>query len=76
MPINQCLHIKKTINNIFKRVKINYEDSRSIMRLIKFDKKNKEGKVLFVLLYEIGKIKINVEVPKKIIIESIEFYNS
>jgi len=76
MPIDQCLHIKKTINNIFKRVKINYEDSRSIMRLIKFDKKNKEGKVLFVLLYEIGKIKINVEVPKNIIIESIEFYNS
>ena len=76
LPYKQCKNIKQTINNNFKKVKINKEDLKSIVRLIKFDKKNRGEKVLFVLLYEIGKIKIDIEVPKKIVIESFEFYNS
>tara|TARA_Y100000768_G_scaffold199586_1_gene150022 strand:- start:5303 stop:6370 length:1068 start_codon:yes stop_codon:yes gene_type:complete len=76
LPYEQCKNIKQTINNNFKKVKINKEDLKSILRLIKFDKKNRGEKVLFVLLYEIGKIKIDIEVPKKIVIESFEFYNS
>ena len=76
LPYEQCRNIKQTINNNFKKVKINKEDLKSIVRLIKFDKKNRGEKVLFVLLYEIGKIKIDIEVPKKIVIESFEFYNS
>ena len=50
--------------------------SKSIINLIKFDKKSKDGKVLFVLLYEIGKSKIDIEVPKEKIIESLDFYSS
>ena len=76
LPYEQCKNIKQTINNNFKKVKINKEDLKSIVRLIKFDKKNRGEKVLFVLLDEIGKIKIDIEVPKKIVIESFEFYNS
>ena len=76
LPYEQCINIKQTINKNFKKVKINKEDLKSIVRLIKFDKKNRGEKVLFVLLYEIGKIKIDIEVPKKIVIESFEFYNS
>ena len=76
LPYEQCINIKQTINKNFKKVKINKEDLKSILRLIKFDKKNRGEKVLFVLLYEIGKIKIDIEVPKKIVIESFEFYNS
>ena len=76
MPFEQCLNIKKTINNTFKKISINIEDLKSIIKLIKFDKKNKGGQVLFVLLYEIGKCKIDIEVPKKTIIESLKFYNS
>ena len=75
-PFKQCLNIKQTVNSNFEKIQINKEDSDSIIKLIKFDKKNKNGKVLFVLLYEIGKVKIDVEVPKKLIIESLEFYNS
>ena len=76
LPYEQCRNIKQTINNNFKKVKINKEDLKSIVRLIKFDKKNRGEKVLFVLLNEIGKIQIDIEVPKKIVIESFEFYNS
>ena len=76
MPYEQCLHIKKTINSKFEKIKINSEDSKSIINLIKFDKKSKDGKVLFVLLYEIGKSKIDIEVPRKTIIESLDFYSS
>ena len=76
LPYEQCKNIKQTINNNFKKVKINKEDLKSIVRLIKFDKKNRGEKVLFVLLNEIGKIQIDIEVPKKIVIESFEFYNS
>ena len=76
MPYEQCLHIKKTINSKFEKIKINSEDSKSIINLIKFDKKNKQGKVHFALINRIGDAKIDVVVPKKVIIESIEFYNS
>ena len=76
MPYEQCLDIKQTINSKFEKIKINDEDSKSILKLIKFDKKNKNGKVLFVLLYEIGKSKIDIEVSKETIIESLEFYRS
>ena len=76
MPYKQCLDIKKTINSKFEKIKITKEDSKSIINLIKFDKKNKYGKVFFVLLYEIGKSKIDIEVPKKTIIESLEYYKS
>jgi len=76
MPYEQCLDIKQTINSKFEKIKINNEDSKSIINLINFDKKNKDGKVLFVLLYEIGKSKIDIEVPKKTIIESLRFYRS
>jgi len=68
--------IKKTINSKFEKIKINSEDLKSITNLIKFDKKSKDGKVLFVLLYEIGKSKIDIEVPRKTIIESLDFYSS
>jgi len=76
MPYKQCLEIKKNMKSKFQKIKIDSKDSKSILKLIKFDKKNKGGKVLFVLLSEIGKSKIDIEVPKKTIIESIEFYNS
>ncbi len=75
MPYKQCLNIKKTISKKFEKIKINKEDSKSILNLINFDKKNKNGKVLFVLLHEIGKSKIDIEVPKETIIESFEYYN-
>ena len=76
MPYEQCLDIKQTMKSKFKKIKINNEDAKSILELIKFDKKNKNGKVLFVLLYEIGKSKIDIEVSKETIIESLEFYRS
>ena len=76
MPYEQCLNIKKTISSKFQKIKINKDDSKSIINLIKFDKKSKDGKVLFALLSEIGKAKINIEVPKKTIIESLEYYKS
>jgi len=76
MPYEECLDIKKTINSKFKKIKINSEDSKSITNLIKFDKKSKDGKVLFVLLYEIGKSKIDIEVPRKTIFESLDYYSS
>ena len=76
MPYEQCLHIKKTINSKFEKIKIDSEDSKSITNLIKFDKKSKDGKVLFVLLCEIGKSKIDIVVPRKAIIESFDFYSS
>ena len=76
LPFEQCEDIKKTINRNFKKIEIDKEDLKSIIKLIKFDKKNMGKKVLFVLLCEIGKIKIDIEVPRKIIIESFKFYNS
>jgi 3-dehydroquinate synthase len=64
------LHILK------KFPKTTFDDSEinEIINLLKYDKKNDKGKVLFVLLKDIGIPKINCEVPNKLIIEAFEYY--
>jgi 3-dehydroquinate synthase len=46
----------------------------TIIELLKFDKKNKNGEVLFVLLADFGVYKINKKVPNDLIYSAFEFY--
>lgn len=61
---------------IYPKVKIEKEDYTAITDLLIFDKKNIGGKVLFVLLEEIGKALFNCEVPEKLLGESLDYYNA
>ncbi len=74
---------EETLNDISFHIlnkfpKTNFDDSaiNEIINLLKYDKKNDKGKVLFVLLEDIGLPKINCEVPNKLIIEAFEYYKN
>lgn len=66
--------IKGTIKAIYGHVDILETDYSSIMELLKYDKKNENGNVNFVLLKAIGKPKIDCIVSNEAIIEAFEFY--
>ena len=46
--------------------------SRNILRLLKSDKKTRNGVVHFVLPREIGKVEIANDVPEQVVIEAVD----
>ena len=68
--------IKTSLIKTFGHPKINKSDYDSIVDLMKHDKKNEKGIIKFVLLENIGKCKINQQVPNELIIKAFEFYNN
>jgi len=73
---NTLSDISETITKFYTKVKFSSEEIESIIELLKYDKKNSNGKVLFVLLSSIGNCEINQEVPNKLIFEAFEYYKS
>lgn len=71
-----CHHIKKVFNAIYPLVDISKEDEQAILDLLIFDKKNKQGKVRFVLLKQIGEPVWDIEVPQETLKQSFAFYNN
>ncbi len=74
---------KETLNDISFHIlkkfqKNTFDDSaiNEIINLLKYDKKNDKGKILFVLLEDIGIPKINCEVPNSLILEAFDFYKN
>jgi len=63
--------IKKFNKYIFSK-----EDINAIINLLKFDKKNYNDKVLFVLLNDIGNYKLNCEVSNSLILEAFKYYKN
>jgi 3-dehydroquinate synthase len=60
----------------FKKQTFNKQDIESIIALLKHDKKNKAGAVLFVLLEDFGKSHINKEVSNSLIEEAFDYYDT
>jgi 3-dehydroquinate synthase len=66
------LHIiKKFKKSLFSKEAIN-----AIIKLLKYDKKNYNGTVLFVLLSDIGNYKLSCEVSNSLIFEAFEYYKN
>ena len=63
--LNLPLRVK--LSTLFNKV-----NSGNIYRLMSSDKKNREGKIKFVLASGVGKILLDVEAPKKLVLESVE----
>jgi len=61
---------------IYPKITIEKEDYQPIIDLLIFDKKNVGGKVLFVLLKEIGEAIYNCEVPEELLTASLDYYNA
>ncbi len=74
LDIQSATEIKETINLIYKPVLFKHQDIEAIIKLMRFDKKNENGKIKFVLLKNIGQANYNLEVPEKYIEEAFDFY--
>ncbi|HLF53297.1 3-dehydroquinate synthase [Flavobacterium sp.] len=72
----EYIQIKSTIKNIFEDIIFEENDLIPIMELLIHDKKNEYGLVQFVLLYGIGKVKINQEVENELINKAFSDYKS
>ena len=68
--------IKNHLLRIFTKVNLQYENYDEIINLMSFDKKNHLDKLKFVLLKDLGIVKIDVEVSENLIKESFDFYLS
>lgn len=68
--------IKKTFAQFYPPVEIDAQDREGILELLRHDKKNKAGRVNFVLLKSIGVPEIDVEVPQELFSQAFEFYGN
>ena len=68
--------IKKTFAAFYPQIDITFEDQNEILKLLRHDKKNKAGRINFVLLKAIGSPDIDVEVPHEFFAKAFEFYQS
>lgn len=68
--------IKKTFAQFYPPVEIDAQDREGILELLRHDKKNKAGRVNFVLLKSIGVPEIDVEVPQELFTQAFKFYGN
>jgi len=76
LSIAELQEISQNFLAVYPKVVIKKEDYQPIIDLLIFDKKNVKGKVLFVLLKEIGEAVYNCEVPEELLIASLDYYNT
>jgi 3-dehydroquinate synthase len=75
-PSEKVKEVKDVILATYGKTKLLQKDFSKIMDLLKHDKKNVNGQVNFVLLYEYEDCKIDCKVSAELILDSMEFYNS
>ena len=68
--------IKNHINQHYEIIEFSEESILNIINLLKYDKKNNNEEPMFVLLNNVGQMKINQTVEIKQIKEAFEFYNN
>lgn len=68
--------ISKTILSYFPKQNFSADDIENIQNLTIYDKKNRNGKVLFVLMRDYGDFEIDCTVDKKLIINGFNYYKS
>jgi len=74
--LQKLAEVRETILSIFPKIILQKTDFPTIVDLIKHDKKNVNGNVNFVLLYDLEDYKIDCKVSQELIIESLLYYNS
>ena len=66
--------IKDTFLAHFKKVDFNDNDIDSIIKLLKYDKKNSHGDVNFVLLQSIGEAVTDIKIPEDLFHKAFAYY--
>jgi len=72
----EAKEIKLVFQQFYPQVEINEEDVDAILALLRHDKKNKAGRINFVLLTKIGIPAIDVQVPQELFQKAFDFYAS
>ncbi len=75
-PMEKLNNITQTILNFFPKQVFSKNDIEAIINLMVFDKKNRNGKVLFVLLEDIGACKTTCIVDNGLIFNAFQFYKN
>jgi 3-dehydroquinate synthase len=75
-PKETLEEVTHSIFNYFPKQSFTQNDIAAIINLMAFDKKNRNGKVLFVLLEDIGHHKYNCEVNNELIYKAFEYYKN
>jgi len=71
---SQLEEITTAYISCFSKVMFTKNDIDSIIELLQFDKKNKNGNIHFVLLFEIGNPKMDCIVSNELIFKAFEYY--
>jgi len=66
--------IKSTFLQYFEHVDFHPEDVNSILKLLKYDKKNTHGDINFVLLQSMGEAVFDVKVPDELFQKAFAYY--
>ena len=74
LPRLSLQEIKDTFLAHFKKVDFNDSDIDSIIKLLKYDKKNSHGDVNFVLLQSIGEAVTDVRIPEDLFYKAFAYY--
>lgn len=75
-PKERLKDVTATVLKYFPKKNFDKNDIEAVIKLLAFDKKNRNGKVLFVLLKDIGQYKTDCEVPNSLIYKSFEYYKN
>lgn len=75
LSMKEAKEIRQAFNRWFSVIEISTEDKNEILSLLRHDKKNKGNAVRFVLLEQVGKPKIDIEVTSEQISEAFQFYS-
>ncbi|MDB2342768.1 3-dehydroquinate synthase [Flavobacteriaceae bacterium] len=72
----EAKEIKLVFQQFYPQVEIKEEDVEAILALLRHDKKNKAGRINFVLLTKIGIPATDVQVPQELFQKAFDFYAS
>ena len=75
-PQEKLDEIKEVIKNLYGQEEFTSEEISEIKELMKYDKKNENGNINFVLLKDIGEPVIDVLVPDELINQAFKYYLS
>jgi len=76
LPIKIVENVKKYINTYYNLPKIPLSNYDTIIKIMKKDKKNRNSKIKFSILKNIGNCLFDVDISNEDIIKSFEYYNS
>ncbi|MDR1382195.1 MAG: 3-dehydroquinate synthase [Tannerella sp.] len=74
MPVEIVRQVTNFIKENYPAFIYRCDDYETIYRYMTHDKKNEGGHIYFTLLGNIGDIRINLEIKKELVFESLDFY--